>query len=169
MRIVTSNREPCQNETKSGRLPPDRLGNSNQRSFTDDFELPDVLSINYSYFIYKINIQLHISLSNSHSYSITNSLFNVTPSQSSRAVRAVQMCRRWLNVNFILLPYCVGAFSPCGAGISLDAAVSKALAFRSGSCFLVAPSSSDPIDVSICFDRDSSTFENQTKQRLRCL
>jgi hypothetical protein len=81
MIIVTSNLEPYQKETKSGRHPRDRPRNSNQQSFTENFELPEVLSINYSFLIYKINIQLHISLSNSHShshsYSITNSLFNI--------------------------------------------------------------------------------------------
>jgi hypothetical protein len=39
MMIVTSNLEPYQNEMKSGCPTHDRLGNSKQHSFTDDFEL----------------------------------------------------------------------------------------------------------------------------------
>jgi hypothetical protein len=80
----------------------DRLGNSNQHSFAEDFEFASVLSISYSCLIYKINIQYHISLSNSHSHSTANSLINITISYLNHLVRCIGSNLWWgLYVNLV--------------------------------------------------------------------
>jgi hypothetical protein len=87
--------------------------------------------MNYVFFIHKINIQLQISLSDSHS--ITNSLFNITTSQASRSSISVRTCRLRLYFRihsfsfFVLLLSYFDAFPPFNAGIPLGTAASNAV------------------------------------------
>jgi hypothetical protein len=119
MIIVTSNLESYQNETKSGRLPRDHLGNSNRHSCTDDFELVQVLSINDSFLIYEINIVLHISLSNSDS--TANSLFHITTWYLNQLVRCIGP-NLWgrFDVNLALFSFSFSCFTMlvlCGLAV----------------------------------------------------
>jgi hypothetical protein len=123
--------------------------------------------------IYKINIQLCISFSISHSHSTTNSLFNITISQSSRPLILVQTCSIRLSVNIVSFSFCcfpilvlcrlaVWAYRWMLQHQTLFASV------RSGG-FRIASFGQDLIGVSIYLAKDSIYFKTQTKQRLRCL